>query len=627
MTRDYRPGVAIAAIVLCVYGGLALAVDFPRAAYGFQSDESTYYMMGHSLALDGDLTYRREDLSRVWREFSTGPAGLFLKQGQDVVEWGLMLRPPFFWTRTVPDPDASRFYFGKSFIYSAFAAPFVRLFGTNGFLVFHALLMTLVVWCAYVFLHARMPASTAATLAAGFVMISVVPVYFVWIAPELFNFSLGLLAYFCWLYKEVAPQSTAAAAPPGARWLARGGGDTAASILVGILTFSKITNALLFPPIVVWQLFRRQWRRALTSTIAFTIVAAGLYGINLAISGEWNYQGGEDRRTFYAEYPFQTEHSGIEVGTKKERNEALTEIIFDRRVFVTNVLHNVAYYFVGRYTGLVPYFFPAVFAIAAFVAGIRRRPAWEYLVVAAGAAQMFVFIIGTPYTWNGGGGSVGNRYFMSAYGLFVFLLPATARLSVALVPWIVGGLFVTPLIVNPFFSSFYPGSYAKAGPLRWLPVELTLVYDWPINTDKSRVMLWFGDHKGMNDPGFQIYFFDDNAYSREEDKTFWVKGGSRSEFLIKTDRAMKQAVITLTAGPVPTDVSITLAGRSQRLALKAGEQQRVFFSMPAGFLYQATWPVWTASVSSSRGFVPSFYETGSSDVRYLGVRVDLVLIE
>ena len=55
-------------------------VDFPRAAIGIQSDEATYYMMGHSLAEDGDLTYRREDLVRVWREFPSGPTGVFLKQ-------------------------------------------------------------------------------------------------------------------------------------------------------------------------------------------------------------------------------------------------------------------------------------------------------------------------------------------------------------------------------------------------------------------------------------------------------------------------------------------------------------------------------------------------------------------
>src|SRR5918996_2904187 len=97
MVRDVRLGAALALALLLVYGGVALTVDFPRAATGIQSDEATYYMMGHSLAEDGDLTYRRDDLVRVWKEFSSGPAGLFLKRGSDIRDGGLMLRPPFFW--------------------------------------------------------------------------------------------------------------------------------------------------------------------------------------------------------------------------------------------------------------------------------------------------------------------------------------------------------------------------------------------------------------------------------------------------------------------------------------------------------------------------------------------------
>ena len=115
-------------------------------------------MMGYSLALDGDLTYRREDLVRVWREFPSGPSGVFLKKGRDITDWGFMRRPPFVWTTSVPDPDPSRYYYGKSFIYPrsrrrSFA------FGTNGFLVFHALLLAVVAWCSYVFLLARMGAA------------------------------------------------------------------------------------------------------------------------------------------------------------------------------------------------------------------------------------------------------------------------------------------------------------------------------------------------------------------------------------------------------------------------------------------------------------------------------------
>jgi hypothetical protein len=376
----------------------------------------------------------------------------------------------------------------------------------------------------------------------------------------------------------------------------------------------------------VWHLWKRQWARAAASSVVFGLLAGGLFAINMAIAGEWNYQGGE-RSTFYHEFPFQTPSSTFVVGTEKARNEALTDVIFDRSTFLPNLGRNLLYVFVGRYSGLVAYFFPAVFAVVAFLVVRRNRPGWQYLVLAAGVAQILFFIIITPYTWLGGGGSVGNRYFMGAYGVFLFLLPPIARVSWTIVPWLVGGLFTAPLVLNPFYSSFYPGSYARSGPLRWLPVELTLVYDWPINTDDKRVRIWYGDNPGQNDPGFQIYFFDDNAFSREEDKSFWTRGRSRAEFLVKTDRPMKRLVLTLTAGPVATDVRATVDGRTQQVTLQPGAAQRVLFSLDEGFRYQGIWPVWVASVSSSNGFVPIFFEKDSTDTRYLGVNVKPTLVE
>ena len=271
--RSLGPGVVLVTALLCLYGGLALTVDFPRAATGIQSDEATYYMMGHSLAEDGDLAYRRQDLVRVWREFPSGPSGLFLKRGRDIVRAGTMLRPPFVWIQTRPDHDQKRLFYGKSFAYPLFAAPFVRVFGTNGFLVLHALLLGLVAWCSYLFLHARMPAVTAASFSGAFIMASIVPVYFVWITPELFNFSLGFLAYFCWLYKEVEEPSRA---PGGTRWLFGAGGDVAAAAILGLATFSKISNALLFVPVLAWLAWHRQWRRCVTVGLIFTAVRGGV---------------------------------------------------------------------------------------------------------------------------------------------------------------------------------------------------------------------------------------------------------------------------------------------------------------------------------------------------------------
>ena len=620
---SFRPGMVLAAVVLCVYGGLAVAVDFPRAAMGIQSDEATYYMMGHSLVEDGDLTYRREDLVRVWHEFEGGPTGVFLKRGSDIIETGLMLKPPFVWTRTQADPDRSRLFYGKSFIYPVAAAPFVMMFGTNGFLVLHALLLALVTWCGFLFLHAQMRASVAAISIGAFVMATVVPVYFVWITPELFNFALGLLAYFCWLYKEVAP---ATHLTPRSRWLMTGRSDVVAAVLLGIATFSKIWSALLFPPIALYLLWRRQMGRTVLTSGAFLMSAVALFAVNVAISGEWNFQGGY-RGSFYFEFPFQTPASSFDavVTDTRGRDDVLTDVIFDPSVVWTNFLHNGKWFFIGRNAGLVPYYFPAVFALIAFALSRTKRPAWRYFALLGAVGQIVVMIVGVPYTWNGGGGSVGNRYFMGAYGAFLFLLPPLTRMTTAMVPWVMGALFTAPLVLNPFVTSFKPGDHAKSGPFRWLPVELTLVYDWPINNQRDRVMQWFGDVPKGSSPGFQIYFFDDNAYV-EGDGTFWARGRSRAEFLIKTDRPMKRLLLTLTAGPEPVQVVARLTRRSQTVSLQPGESQQLAFVMGEGFPYQGTWPVWTASISSSSGFVPIFHGD-SGDTRFLGVHVKPVVVE
>ena len=159
-----------------------------------------------------------------------------------------------------------------------------------------------------------------------------------------------------------------------------------------------------------------------------------------------------------------------------------------------------------------------------------------------------------------------------------------------------------------------------------LPVELTLVNDLPVNTDVSKVRIWFGDNPDQRDPGFQIYFLDDSAYDREEDKSFWVKGETRAEFLVKVDRPMKRLMLTLTAGPLDTTVDASVGGRRQRIALPAESSQQVSFTLDRGFWYQARAYVWVVSVSSSTGFVPIFHGA-PTDTRFLGVRVKPTLVE
>ncbi len=82
-------------------------------------------------------------------------------------------------------------------------------------------------------------------------------------------------------------------------------------------------------------------------------------------------------------------------------------------------------------------------------------------------------------------------------------------------------------------------------------------------TDRATRVGWFGDDPdrpaGTKDPGFQLYFLDMNAL-READKAIWVRGESRAEFVIKTDRPMKQLTLTINTGPVASTVQGAAGG-------------------------------------------------------------------
>jgi hypothetical protein len=605
---DVRPGLLAAAVVLCVYGGLALSVDVPRAVFGFQSDEATYYMMAQSLAHDRDLEYRREDLTRVWHEFPSGPVGVFLKQGRTVT-----LRVngafPFVHLRSGPDPDTARLYYGKSFMYPLVVAPFVRALGTNGFLAFHALLLALMVFAAYVFIAARSPSAVAMLFGAGFVFASVSPAYAVWMTPELFNLVAVTLGYFCWLYKEVAPGDL----PRGLRWLRSGTSDLVAVALLAMATFSKPSNGLLILPIVGIYAMRRRWPRGITVGLVYGALVIAFFAANLAITGDWNFQGGA-RNTYYAAFPFQTATMGYDVGMNRATNEVLTNIIFDPTVFWSRLGWNLVYFVVGRHSGMLPYFFPALFALVLFLWPRVRREAWQWAVLGVGLAEILLIVIWIPHNYFGGGGVLGNRYFMNSYGLFLFLLPPIASSLTALVPWVIGALFTAQIVLNPFYASFNPAEPAKHGPLRWLPVELTLINDLPINTRLDRVRVLFGTA-----PRFQVYFLDDNAYPREGER-FWVRGDSRADLILKTADPVHQLRLTVAAGPVPVTVRLDADGRQAAKELAAGEIATLEVPLADGFPYQGA-RAWYATVSVTGGFVPMFADPTSRDSRFLGVLV------
>jgi len=618
------PG-AIAAIGLgLLLLACALSIDVPKASLGFKGDEATYYSLAHSLARDGDFRFERKDLVRVWEEYSGGPEGIFLKRGKKIRLHRSDRFPYVRWDK-LEDPVRTRLYYSKSFIYPLAAAPFVFVFGTNGFLVLHALLLSLDLLVAYTFLAARGSTPRAAlAYAVAFLAASVVPVYFVWLTPELFNVSLALWAMFLWCYKEVTPASG---------FLGSAASDYLAAALVGVLTFSKPPHAILMAPIGTLLVLRGQWRRALVTGVVCAAVAGGLFVANAAITGEFNYQGG-DRKTFYGRdgFPFANERETFEnIGPVRGRESIMVGHVLVNPHTGTVFVSNVVYFLVGRFCGLLPYFFPGVLSAVLFLS--RKRRPWQWLTAATVVAAALVLIVLTPFTYSGGGGPVGNRYFLSFYPLFLFLTPPLAGMGAAAAALGVGALFTAKILLNPFYASFHPGEHAKAGPLRWLPIELTLLNDLPMAADPDRMKRPLG-----GSPPVLAYFADDNAFNPEGD-TFWVRGKSRADVILRAPvveigegRFVSKAIVKLTVevenGADPATVTISTGAETRTLQMKSAEKARVDLAVTNGLPYtrdeNPTSYLYPVSIRAGAGFVPFLDAPPSSDSRFLGARVRLV---
>jgi hypothetical protein len=619
----WRLGASTTAAVGIVLVSWAISIDVVKVNEGgFFGDAATYYTLGLSLAHDFDFEYQRDDLARVWKEYPSGPEGLFLKRARD-----------------------SKLFFAKAYIYPLLAAPFIMLFGTNGFLVLHALLMTACFLCAYSFLVARSHPVAALVFAFAFLFISLVPIYMVQIGPDFFIFAIVLIGYFFWCYKEVAGPAPEEAAPSArTRWLLSARSDIVAAVLLGVGFFAKPTNILLIGPLLVSAMLRQQWSRATTIGVTFAVTGALLFAVNIATTGEWNYQGGE-RKTFYSTdgtgfeggFPYQNDQENFDtVGLGRVGGGAF-EVLFTRDALLHVFRHNLAYFLIGRHTGFGIYLFPGLMAILLFLVATRDRAMWQWLTLAAGAGTAIALLLYMPFTWSGGGGPVGNRYFLGTYGVFLFLVPPLMTAVPGLITMAISGLFVMPIVSGPFYATRHPAEHSKSGVFTWLPTELTMVNDLPVNVLPPRIRQPLG-----GSPPVFAYFIDDNVYNREGD-AFWVKGESSADILLRAPIApesralgvqqppsleIDKLTVILETGPKPNRVTIDTFGEERVIDMTAGTQQTFDLEMPRGvpYKYHPDFPtnyVYMLRISSETGFVPMF-ETGANDSRFLGVMVRII---
>ena len=571
----------------------AARLNVPVLTGGLKGDEANYIVMALSLAKDADLKYLPEDYQRFRSMYGRGPDGVFLKR-----------------TDQTRSPERDGYEYGKPFIYSVFVAPFAAVMGLGGFIWFNLLLIVVSLGASIAFARARLGPVSGAVAGSAFILGSIAPVYGAWITPEVFNFSLVLIAYFLWLYKEVAPPDAWKVwRDPRLEWMA--------ALLLGIAAYAKISNLLMIGPLAVQVLYKRQWKHAAVIAVLFAVGSAGLYGTNAWITGESNYQGG-DRKYFLERFTLDGTNTFDTAGDRLATNEANDKNILAPTYLIPMLRWNLWYFFVGRDAGFIPYFFPGAIILVWWLFRWRTWTLWQVTTFVAVAGSAIGLLVFTPESWNGGGGPVGNRYYLSIYPAFLFLIPRGFHLVGAIAALVAGLACVGPILLHPFDNSrVSPPEAARAvwvnperWPLRLFPVELTLVADSlpnRLNPLRWRVVV-------NKEPTVILYYMDGRTYFQEENG-FWVAPGT-TDIVVRTEYPLSSIELKISSN-VANTVEVEIGGRSRTVTIEPEKEQTVRLS-PAPGVHAFNSYQTVLTITTANGFYPRDRNPSSTDTRHLG---------
>jgi len=541
---------------------------------GFLSDESTYFSIIQSLAHDGDLEYNRRDIQRIRKNFYTGPLGLFLKKGRD-----------------------GRLYYAKSFAYPLIAAPFFRLFGQNGLLLFNGLMILLCLWMGFLLLRKHHDESSSLRFSLVFTLASVVPVYIWWITADLFNFFVVFAGLFCFFYP-----------------FRRSGWFYLSGLFFSLAVFSKPNTILSIAILYLILLFRKDWKRFLTLSLLTVMICALFLGFLYAQTGEINFMGGE-RRTFYSHYPFEKPEYRFEDGFKMTSDNYWQRFFLSPKIIALNLF----YFIFGRFTGMFIYTFPAIFILLLFLFQKREREDW--LVLAAIITGILLLILIIPDNYFGGSGSVGNRYLFGLLPFFFFLGFRHRPLRTAWIPLLVGLVFLPGLFMDSLHHSSYARSAGLSFPINLFPPEKTQYQSLQTNENPRAFGRLVRDSHGK----YTVHFLNDNNWPLEEN-SFWTNGRKPVELFAVMPGPASRFRIKLKNIPLPNRVVLEIEHLRREFRLQPNQEVMVNVDCKRyGItgLEMKKRRIYYFRVRSRREYNPFFADPEEEDRRNLGVQVHI----
>ncbi len=522
-----------------------LTLGKPGLPAHLKADEAAYYLMALSLAHDGDVRLEVRDIDRLFKEFPFQPAN------------NLILMTDDGW-RTV--------YYAKPYIYSLFAAPLAAFFGANGLVAFNMLLLMAMIWMGTLYLRRFNADATAALFSAGFFLLSAAFSYAFWIQPEVFNMAAVAACLFFGLPREDTPSR---------RFLVFAALSGAALVLAA---YNKPMIAAVGVAPLWSYLRRRQWPAIGAWLLGSLLSLGAVTGISTALTGHPSSYLGVTRQGVTVCEPGRmpieppAPAAGTRAGGTAGQGEAAaaaqspTGNSWSWLVRVPDttwgeLFENIGYFLWGRHTGLLLYLpFGALAVVLFLLHGRGSSERWLLLLSLAAVALFFLVFI--AWNWQGGGGFIGNRYFINVYPGFLFLVTQIRPRWTVGLAYAAAGLFIGPLLFTPFGAGGPEPtlqSHVRNAPLRFFPLELSL----------------------RNVPGYERITMGDLRVVGRKDLvlsqggSIWLRGASRVELYFLSPEPIEQAVFHVRSLAPRNRVTLRMGEAKEELALQRNEERRV----------------------------------------------------
>ncbi len=227
-----------------------------------------------------------------------------------------------------------------------------------------------------------------------------------------------------------------------------------------------------------------------------------------------------------------------------------------------HLVENTGYFLVGRHTGLFVYAPFTLLSLLLFFAFSRRSlERWVLLGSLAAIALAFMTLIW--FNWHGGGGFIGNRYFVNVMPGLLFLVTRIAPDWLPLVGYALAGLFVGSIVFTPFGANVPEPTlqaHVRNAPFALLPFERTLSRQIP-------------GYRALPGSG-GVWFFGRDDQFRVVNDSIWVVGGQTVHIQVRSDKPMVRPVFEVSTFFAPNRVRIDLSGARQTLLFDAAQPPR-----------------------------------------------------